>query len=130
MAVRYWDYYRHCTGGTSTTSTMPTWTGTATTASSTAIYPQYITVVKNYVITGADGWLDEARANLTRVINDETNTGFKITMWMNGDVDIVDPAVTVQDLDWFLFKLRQVSCPTDFEKISACIEAGRAEAKT
>ena len=78
-------------------------------------------------MSGFDGWSDQACATLTRLINDETRTGFKIEMWINGDVRVTDPTVNIRDLDWFLMRLRQVASASDYAKIAECVATARAE---
>lgn len=125
----YWDYWNSTS--TTTTSTgsyhyYNNWTGTATTG--TTYWVPVQAPPQDYLITGFDDWSEAARATLTRLINDETNTGFKIRMWISGDVAITDPDIQIRDLDWFLLKLRQVATASDYQKIMDCVATARDEA--
>lgn len=132
MTSRYWDYWNQ-TGSTfgSTATTGDTggyyWTTvSSTSASSTWIdtaYTSTYVVRREYLISGFDDWSEQDRATLTRLINDETNTGFRIKMWIKGDVDVTDMGIEIKDAEWFMLYLRQVASTEDYEKIAAHFNA-------
>jgi hypothetical protein len=131
MSVRYWDYFND-TSSTTTNNYYNTWSTSSTSTWCTGTTAYYTTSYytpppQRYIISGFDGWSDAARAVLTRLINDETNTGFKVTLWIKGDVEITDPGVMHRDLDWFLLRLRQVATAADYQKIADHVAQVRAE---
>jgi hypothetical protein len=131
--ARYWNYWDE-TNSTATTTTSQyysAWTCTSgTTSTCISTYATsaatYSTWVERYVITGFENWSDMARAVLTRLVNDETRTGFKITLWAR-DIEITDPRIMIRDLDWFLMGLRQVATAGDYQKIADHVAQVRAE---
>ena len=62
-------------------------------------------------------------AALTRLINDETDTGWKIEMWINGDVLITDMDIDIRTLKQWILMVKQHVTPADRAKIDSCFEA-------
>ena len=126
MATNYWDYgfdttdwtgstaggYTGSTTGDYTVLADTTITSTASTTGDWHWIPVGTTAteyIPRRIVVKAPSWWDViARANFTKMINEETQTGWKLLMWINGDIDIVDPTVEVRTLRDFipLLKLR------------------------
>ncbi|WP_157951654.1 hypothetical protein [Agrobacterium pusense] len=110
--IRYWDYPTSVsnywsTSGATTSATNATSSTRFYSASGTNSFTSftnnvYVTVTRQYVVTVPEHWTREDCADLTLLINDETKTGFKITMWMEGDIDITDPSVEKRALEDFI----------------------------
>ena len=42
------------------------------------------------------------RANFTKLINDDTDTGFTVEMWISGDIKITDPSIERRSMADFM----------------------------
>ena len=122
MATGYWDY--DGTGTTTgdlgdnwtvdstqgtTTSGSYTWTNTATTST------RYI--VRRVIVKHPEHWDKQKTADYVKLVNKETNTGWKIDMVFEGDVAIVDPDVEIREMDEFAILLKHRASQEDCEKI-------------
>ncbi|NIR52917.1 hypothetical protein GWO43_30320 [candidate division KSB1 bacterium] len=120
MAYRYWDYdkYIHDTT-TSGTSTDASWYASATSctadtySNSAPLTSDFYRVVRRILVTVPEIWKDLERALFTKLVNKETNTGWRIEMWISGDIDIVDPNVEVRALKEFIPLLKERATPED-----------------
>ena len=115
--VRYWN-------PSSTASTASDWVvdmtydGTSTTASGGGWthYPRVIT--KQVVVKPPKHWTKKIIDLFVPLINDETNTGWKITQLMR-EIEIVDPMIDVREMRDFLGLLKANASTHDCKKIDA-----------
>jgi hypothetical protein len=71
------------------------------------------------IVTVPDWWGEDEKAALTRLVNDETNCGWKLQMWMRGSTDVVDPRVGHCSLADFIPMLKKRASEADRAKIDA-----------
>lgn len=121
MAISYWDYWRDTgtstTGGnfwsdidtSNSTSTSATYDGQWVYATAT----HYVRKVRKILVKAPSKWGKAIRAAYTRLVNDETNTGWKVTMWIKGKIDITDPDVEVRSMEDFIPLLKSRASPSD-----------------
>lgn len=128
MAAYYWDY-----NGTAGTGTPITSDQTGTTTSD-----NYCTVTitdstrtttcggfyvvspppRQIVVRHPAGWTDEQHAKYVQLVNDRTNTGWRVTMLMKGgDIAITDPNVEIRDMKDMVLLLKDRASATDREII-------------
>lgn len=122
MAVYYWDYW---TDQSPTTSTASDWT-TPSGATGTGVWWSYTTttmsVVRKYLIKEPESWTDEVSAAFVHLLNDETNTGFKIEMLIRGDIRITDPSIDTRTMVEFVPLLKSRAVGKDRETVETFFE--------
>jgi hypothetical protein len=104
MAIDYWDYQLTTTGSTTTD-----WSGTATVSASTgtstvttALWPTYVSTFRRYIVAAPKSWDRKTRAIFTKLVNDDTDTGFTVDMWIDGDIEITDPTIEKRTMEDFM----------------------------
>lgn len=75
------------------------------------------------IVTCPKWWIRADTVACAKLINVETDTGWKITLIMYGDVDIVDPEIEKRDMCDFLPLLLSGASVEDIEKINAFMES-------
>ena len=125
MATTYWDYWDDApTTSSSTTTTSGTYTTSGTT-SATDVYWLY--TVRKYLVKAPESWMKSARADFTKLINDETKTGFKVEMWIDGIIEITDHSIDMRTMKEFVPLLKSYANLEDRAKIDAFFERYDAE---
>ena len=125
--VQYWDYGSSSTSSgdfynptvfSQTATTMGTPTGSQyyyypsnATGTSTTLYYSY--VVQRFLVDVPEHWGEPEIAGFTRLINDETKTGFKVEMVINGQVKITDPDVQHRDMGAFALLIKKYANAED-----------------
>lgn len=139
--ARYWDY---STTSTTTTQTASWWdsqlrpsattytttsTSTTTTSASTWTCVYYVQP-RAYLVEPPDHWDEATLASFVRLVNDETKTGFTVTMVIKGEILITDPDVELRAMADFVPLLKRRANATDRAKIDAFFaEFGAEEPK-
>jgi hypothetical protein len=135
MAPNYWDYQTtsNTTTGTyytpkiwqssgTTSTTGGNWTNSPTTSTwgnTDRVYYYSVVRVEKCLVRPPEHWGEAEIAGFTRLINDETKTGWKIEMWINGDIKITDPTIQIRDMAGFLPLLKQYANRQDLATIDA-----------
>lgn len=123
--VRYWDYPTATSpywGGSSTRGGLSyrSYSSAATTNSSTYSSMIYVRIIRQYLVKAPEHWSKTDVADYVFLVNDATQTGFKVTMVINdGDIDITDPNVEKRDMADFVPLMLSKANPEDQEKIRA-----------
>lgn len=123
MAANYWDYDKYTTGwadSTRTGTTLSEWS--STTAGWTTATTNYYQTVRKYLVSAPEHWDKEIRANFTKLINDDTNTGFMVTMWIDGDIEIIDPTIERREMKDFVLLLKSKASQTDKDIINSFLD--------
>lgn len=126
----FWDYNSDTSAwptGTSTTTGGYTHshisTGTSTSTTSTTSTANTITyyrqVIRKYLITAPVHWTKEVRANFTKLVNDDTETGFTIEMWIDGNIEITDPTIDQRSMEDFVPLLKSRASLKDRDLIDS-----------
>lgn len=135
----YWDYnptsttsgnyynprtiWRSYTDGGTTSTTGYDWsnqTGTASTwGSPNTLYYYYTATVRveKVLVRVPEHWGEPEIAGFTRLINDETKTGWTVEMVISGDIKITDPTVQIRDMAAFALLLKRYANQSDRETI-------------
>lgn len=129
--VRYWDY---STTSTSTTQTASWWNSqscsSATTYTTTSASTGggggastwtcvYYVQPRAYLIDPPDHWDEATLASFVRLVNDETKTGFTVTMVIKGEILITDPHVERRAMADFVPLWKRYANAADRTKIDA-----------
>ena len=127
MAVTYWDYWGDSTGGTLgdawfSTNTTTTSTGTSYIGTTWASCTTTARRVRQVIVKTPKKWSKAIRAAYTRLVNDETDTGWKVTMWISGKIKITDPDVEVRSMKDFIPLLKSRASPEDRSLIDKFFE--------
>ena len=124
MATTYWDY-----NGTGSTTTRSDWIGSTanwtTTATDTA-WSAYRTV-RTILVEAPKSWGEAIQAALTKLVNDETDTGWTITMWIRGDIKITDPNIERRSMKDFVPLLKHRASERDRSLIDKFFDKFGAE---
>ena len=129
MAANYWDYIHDSTTGddwisydtaSDATGATPHDAGIRWWYESTTTGTQYF---RRYIVTGFKNWLKRHRADLTKLINDETDTGWTIEMWMDGDIDVCDPSIEIIKARAWWHKVRARANSRDLAKLDDFYES-------
>lgn len=90
-------------------------------ASSGQLYNYYraMPVIRYYLIEEPEHWDEAIAASFTRLLNDETDTGFTVLMRIKGDIQVADPNIEHRTMANFLPLLRRYARGPDLEKINA-----------
>ncbi len=126
MSSTYWDGWNGTSTGQSTASYgYNSWGSTATT-----YYPiwTYVTV-KKFLVEAPKSWTDEAIDKFIRLVNIDTQTGFKVEMVIKGDVLITDPEIEKRSMKDFRPLFQSRASAEDNEKIKAFFEQFHDEDK-
>lgn len=100
MAIWYWnDSTTTGTASTSAFSIVYSTTATSTGASWTP-YPRVIT--KRVFVKQPLAWDKQISDAWVRLVNEETDTGWKIEARINGDIEIIDPFIDVREMKDFI----------------------------
>jgi len=118
--VNYYPYTG--TTGTNWTSSTEDYANTSTNYSSTTTWT-YVAFVRRMLVCAPKCWSKEVVLKFAELLNVETNTGWKVTMVIDGDVTITDPAIEVRTMENFLPLLRMRACLEDGEKIELFLKA-------
>lgn len=87
--------------------------------SSGATYYYWTTrVVKRVLVREPDHWDKEDNEAFKRLVNIETDTGWKLIMTIKGDVEIADPNVEVRDMQGFIPLFKRRASVEDTKKIN------------
>ncbi len=100
MSSRYWD--SGTTSGTWSTNDS-SWSNASNTSSN---YCYYRTAIRRFLVASPEHWTDDDALAFVELINEKTNTGFKVTMLIKGDVLITDPWIEKRTMEEFLPLLR------------------------
>lgn len=114
MAIHYWD-------NNSTSTTGGTWTGTGTTSftdTSTTMTHYYVQKPRKILVTEPENWDEEASDAFINLVNNHTNTGWKVTLRIKGDIDIIDPDIDVRTMEQFIPLLKSKAHHHDIVKIN------------
>ncbi len=126
MAIWYdWD---STTSGTSTNAGNYSiiWSSTST-ASTWQPYPRVVT--KKVYVKPPEHWDRKIGQAYVKLVNDETNTGWKVTATIWGDIEIHDPYADVRDMKDFIGLLKARAPIEDRKKIDAFFKKVGLEAK-
>ena len=115
MAVTYWNPYT--SSSTSTSIWNDPWGSSASTHTGGYYYYGIKVVVKQILIEMPETWDDNASEDFVRLVNLETNTGWKVTMVIKGDILVTDPNVETRTMDQFIPLLSERASQEDLEKI-------------
>jgi hypothetical protein len=98
---------------------------TASTTTSTYYYcsAPTRTVKKEILVEHPESWDDKANEDYVKLVNSETNTGWKVTMLIRGDVLITDPNIEVRKMCDFIPLLKHGASPEDIKRINEFCEA-------
>ena len=132
VSVNYWNYLDDCTTtGSPTHYRIDTTASSGTDAMSGSTYISnelasgsactYALEFKKILVVVPRHWPRPWIADFTRLVNDETDTGCKVTMVIEGDIDIVDPTVELREMGPFISLLRDRAIPSDVAKIKAFV---------
>ncbi len=115
MGCGYWDY-------NDTGTTTSTWGDTDSTSTAT---PSYLSIatptmrVRRILVRIPDRWDKEKHAAFVKLVNRDTNTGWKVEMIITGDIAIVDPDIETREMDEFAILLKENADFSDKRKINA-----------
>lgn len=122
MACGYWDEYTGSTTGdlggswafdtSATSATVTTTYITWTTSSSPTTWSPRRILVKIPA-----SWDKQKIAAYARLVNRETNTGWKVEFVIEGDVAIVDPNIEIREMAEFVPLLKHCASEEDRRKI-------------
>jgi len=115
MATDYWDYWNDATGYTGTATSGTLTTGTATTGTYTTWYDATSStpIVRKMLVRIPESWGKSKIAAYTKLINDDTNTGWTVEMIITGDIKITDHSIEVREMKEFVMLLKQRASQTD-----------------
>ena len=108
-------------GTTDTSTTSTNWAG------SWQPYPRV--VIKKVYVHRPKHWDRKIGQAWVKLVNDETNTGWKITATIWGDIEIHDPYEDVRDMKDFIGLLKARASAEDRKKIDAFFKKVGLEAK-
>lgn len=129
MAWQYWDYgtasatsgiyynpsiYSDAISLTGESSSTTTFYYTSSTAS--------YTVAREMLVLCPDHWGEPEAAGFTRLLNDETHTGWTVKMVIRGDIKVADPNIEVRSMADFVPLLKRCASREDRELIDKFFE--------
>ena len=115
MAYKYWE-----DSSTNTESyTNSSWCYGDTT-SNNVVY--YYVPPREILVTEPECWTDEDGLAFIDLVNNQTRTGWLVTMRIKGDVLITDPRIETRTMKEFLPLLRWCANSDDRKKIAAFFE--------
>ena len=106
------DYWKYWDTGTSSD-----WTTTSDTGKCCNRATWVIRTEKRYLVECPESWSEKIIAGFVALINDKTNTGFKVLMVIRGEIRITDPEIDCRTMENFVPLLRQHACKQDWTKI-------------
>ena len=118
--IDYWDPWTSSTDTAGSSTTSPTDTYATDTATGGRYY--YIQTVRKLLVPRPENWTDENQENFLRLVNIDTNTGWKVTMVIQGKILITDPDVEIRKMKDFYPLMKQYACSEDKIKINKFIE--------
>lgn len=116
MATEYWNYWDSGTSGTTATSG-GAWSTDPCTSGTTSGSTWWIRIVRKYLVVIPENWTEKIIADFTILLNDKTNTGFRVEMVIRGDIKITDHTIEVRTMENFIPLLRQYAGKKDLTKI-------------
>lgn len=124
MAIRYWDPWATSTNSSTTApysdGTWSTWTNSSTSATGGGwYYTTTVIVTRKVLVIEPEHWTDEIADRFLRLVNIETNTGWKVELRIKGDVLITDPSIEKRSLEEFVPLIKSKASGADLEKFNA-----------
>lgn len=121
MSIGYWD------NNDTTTTTGPGYgdpwySDTGSTSTSTTATPYYFNTVrvvtKQILVTEPDHWSEDDSDAFINLVNNHTDTGWKVTLRMRGDIEIIDPDIDVRTMEQFIPLFKSKAHHHDVVKIN------------
>lgn len=122
MSVKYWDYtddisgYWHDSGNT-TISSGDYWPDRIYWTNTTSSSADMVLRVIRILVKNPKHWTKQDAADFVYLINKGTNTGFKVEMVIDGNIEITDPSIEKRSMKNFLPLLLSVANAKDAEII-------------
>jgi len=117
--IDYWDPWTGSIDTAGPCSSAYTDIDTATSATSGWIYIQ---TIKKLIVPRPENWTDKNQEAFLRLVNIDTNTGWKVTMVIEGKILITDPDVEIRKMKDFYPLMKQRANGADIIKINKFIE--------
>ena len=108
MAISYWDEPTTATTGSYWSNVDATDTTGTTTGTTTTVYCDWYTVrptqykPRKLLVNTPAHWTQQNSDDFIRLVNTETDTGWKVTMRINGDIEIIDPDIEIREMEDFV----------------------------
>ena len=120
MAIFYWNNWSDST----TTSGSASWYSVdATSSTSTAFdFNTYPPPPRRVIVKHPPHWDKKTTEAYVRLVNQDTKTGWRVTMLISGDLVIVDPTIDVRSMAGFVPLLKMRASDEDKAKIETFFE--------
>lgn len=118
-------YYDTRTNGTSTICT----DSDTSYASSNEIYYTTSTCseTRNVLVSIPESWDEKTLEKWIKLINEDTSTGWRITLIIKGDIKIIDPRIETRSMEEFIPLLKYRATKNDKYQIDKFIELAGLE---
>lgn len=136
MAPTYWDY--NSTASTTTTGSYysSNCINTFATTTTPSCYGNnainalayYTPPPRQILVPTPAHWTRQQQALFVRLVNDETKTGWLITMLIEGNILITDPNVEIREMEAFALLLKRHAGAEDQRRIDAFFAANPCKA--
>lgn len=126
MAVWYWQD----TGTSTDTQTSQYTSDGGGTSNGTTWYTTtwyYCPPPRRILVDAPTHWQQEDRDGFTRLLNKETRTGWRVELWVSGDVCICDPNIERRTMKDFVPLIKEYANAEDQQKIDEFFKVHKAE---